>query len=164
MYTNKVYIAEMIKHFLDGNYQELQTVLAIIGIMWLLVALAIVIDLVSGVRKAKERGEMRTSYGFKQTVNKTVMYYAFMLFAFMFDCIGMFFYPLPVVTFIASFFLIFIECKSVFEKAHDKDKRKFNKSVQELSILLDNKDDLLKGLAELIKQQTKKPGHEDENI
>lgn len=96
---------------------------------------------------------MRTSYGFKQTVNKVVLYYAFMLFALMFDCIGMFFYPLPIVTFVAAAFLIFIEGKSVFEKAHDKDKRKFVRSVEELAILFDNKEDLLKALAVIVKQK-----------
>lgn len=144
----------IIQTLLMGNYETARIDAAIIGVMWLLVAIAIVIDLLSGVRKARERGEMRTSYGFKQTVNKVVLYYAFMLFALMFDCIGMFFYPLPIVTFICAAFLIFIEGKSVFEKAHDKDKRKFTKSVEELAILLENREDLIKGLSELIKQKT----------
>ncbi|WP_101688236.1 phage holin family protein [Dysgonomonas massiliensis] len=143
----------IIQTLLTGDYQTARIDAAIIGIMWLLVAIAIVIDLFSGVRKARERGEMRTSYGFKQTVNKVVLYYAFMLFALMFDCIGMFFYPLPVVTFVCAAFLIFIEGKSVFEKAHDKDKRKFTKSVEELVILLENREDLIKGLSELVKQK-----------
>lgn len=143
----------IIQTLLTGDYQTARIDAAIIGIMWLLVAIAIVIDLFSGVRKARERGEMRTSYGFKQTVNKVVLYYAFMLFALMFDCIGMFFYPLPVVTFVCAAFLIFIEGKSVFEKAHDKDKRKFTKSVEELTILLENREDLIKGLSELVKQK-----------
>lgn len=144
----------IIQTLLTGDYVTARIDAAIIGIMWLLVAIAIVIDLFSGVRKARERGEMRTSYGFKQTVNKVVLYYAFMLFALMFDCIGMFFYPLPVVTFVCAAFLIFIEGKSVFEKAHDKDKRKFTKSVEELVILLENREELIKGLSELVKQKS----------
>lgn len=158
MSNNNIYIVEMIQSYLNGDYTQLRTVLAIIIIMWVFVAVAMIVDLVSGVRKAKQRGEMRTSYGFKQTVNKFVLYYACMLFAFMFDCIGMFFYPLPFVTLIAAAFLIFIECKSVLEKAHDKDKRKFNKSMQELAILLDNKDDLIKGFVEMIKKQLQENG------
>lgn len=140
----------MIQHLLDGNYDAARLQAAIIGIMWLLVAIAICIDLFSGVRKAKERGEMRTSYGFKQTVNKIVLYYAFMLFSLLFDCIGMFFFPLPFITFGSAAFLIFIEGKSVFEKAHDKDKRKFVKSAEDLVLLLENRDDLVKVLTELV--------------
>lgn len=150
-----------IQSLLTENYESLRFYLGIVIITWLFVAIAIIIDLISGVRKAKERGELRTSYGFKQTVNKVVLYYAFMLFAFMFDGIGMFFYPLPIVTFIASSFLIFIECKSVFEKAQDKDKRKFNKSLQEFATLLQNKDDLAKGLIELIKKQTEQSNNSE---
>lgn len=143
----------LIQSLIAGDYSTVRIEIAVIGIMWLLVAIAIVLDLISGVRKAKERGEMRTSYGFKQTVNKVVLYYAFMLFAFMFDCIGMFFYPLPIVTFICAAFLIFIEGKSVFEKANDKDKRKFKKSAEELAILLENREDLINGLKEIIERQ-----------
>lgn len=143
----------LVQSLLTGEYEAARIDIAILGIMWLLVAIAIVIDLISGVRKAKERGEASTSFGYKQTVNKLVLYYACMLFALMFDCIGMFFYPLPVITFIAAAFLIFIEGKSVLEKANDKDKRKFAKSIEELSVFFENKDDLVKTLTEMVKKK-----------
>ena len=142
-----------IQSLLNEDYHNFKYKIAIVAIMWGLVAIAIIIDLFLGVKKAKERGEASTSYGFKQTVNKVVLYYAFMSFAFLMDCIGTFFYPLPFVTFLAAFFLIFIECKSFFEKAHDKDKRKFNKSLHDLSILLENREDLIKGIVEIIKKE-----------
>lgn len=146
----------MIQAFLSENYGSLRFHLAIIGIMWVIVAVAMIADLISGWRKAKERNEARTSYGLRRTVTKFVLYYAMMLFAFMFDCIGMFFYDNPFVTLIAAGFLIFIEGKSILEKAHDKDKRKLNKSLADLSIMLDHKDDLIKGVAEIVKNQIEK--------
>lgn len=142
-----------IESLLSGDYDALHIKLAIVAIMWLLVVVAIIIDLICGWRKAKERGEARTSYGLRRTVSKTVLYFAMMLFAFMFDCIGMFFYIQPYVTLIAAAFLIFIECKSILEKAHDKDKRKMEKSIEDLSIILENRDDLIKGISEIIKKQ-----------
>jgi len=154
---------DMVEHFLIGNYDELRKILLIIGIMWLMVAVSIALDLISGWRKAKERGEARTSYGLRRTVTKTVLYYALMLFGFMFDCIGMFFYNLPFVTFIVTAFLIFIEAKSILEKANDKDKRKLNKNLIDLSILLENKDDLIKGIAGIIKNQVEQNKEEDES-
>lgn len=150
----------MVEAFLTEDYNALRMKLAIIAIMWLLVALAITLDLVSGWRKAKERGEARTSYGLRRTVTKTVLYYALMIFAFMFDCIGMFFYDQPCVTLVAAAFLIFIEAKSIFEKAHDKDKRKLNKSLEDLSLLLEHKDDIAKGVAEILKNQLKEQENE----
>lgn len=149
----------MIEAFLTEDFETLKLKLAIVSIMWFLVAVAITLDLISGWKKAKIRHEARTSYGLRRTVTKLVLYYALMLFAFMFDCIGMFFYADPYVTLIAAAFLIFIEGKSIFEKAHDKDKRKLNKHFEEFSILLENKDDLAKGIAELMRKQI-----EQENI
>lgn len=143
----------MIESFLTEDFSTLRIKLAIVAIMWLLVAVAITLDLVSGWRKAKQRGEARTSFGLRRTVSKAVLYYALMLFAFMFDCIGMFFYDEPCVTLVAAGFLIFIEAKSIFEKAHDKEKRMLNKHFEDLSILLENRDDLAKGIAELLKKQ-----------
>lgn len=150
-----------IQSFLNEDYHSLKFKLAIVGIMWLIVTIVMALDLISGYRKAKERGEARTSYGLRRTVTKAVLYYALMLFAFMFDCIGTFFYPLPYVTFIAAAFLIFIEGRSILEKAHDKDKRKLNKSLEELSIILDNRDDLIKGVAEVVKRQIEYQSNEN---
>ncbi len=144
-----------VQSLLNQDYPSLRIKLAIVGIMWLMVTIAITIDLISGWHKAKERGEARTSYGLRRTVSKAVLYYALMLFAFMFDCIGTFFYAQPYITLIAAAFLIFIECKSILEKAHEKDKWKMNKSIEELYVMLDNKDDLLKGLSEILKNKIK---------
>lgn len=152
-----------IPSLLNDDYSTLRFKLAIVAIMWLMVTIAVALDLISGYRKAKERREARTSYGLRRTVTKAVLYYALMLFAFMFDCIGTFFYPLPYVTFIAAAFLIFIEARSILEKAHDKDKRKLNKSLEELSIILDNRDDLIKGVAEIVKNQIEKQKEENGN-
>lgn len=142
-----------IQSFLEENYMALRLKLAIVLIMWLFITVAMCVDLFFGWRKAKERGEMRTSYGLRRTVNKAVMYYALMLFAFMFDCIGTFFYPYPYITMIAAGFLIFIEGKSIFEKANDKDKRRFNQNLNALAAILNNRDDILNGVTELIKNQ-----------
>lgn len=144
-----------VQSLLNQDYPSLRFKLAIVGIMWLMVTIAMTIDLISGWQKAKERGEARTSYGLRRTVSKAVLYYALMLFAFMFDCIGTFFYAQPYITLIAAAFLIFIECKSILEKAHEKDKWKMNKSIEELYVMLDNKDDLLKGLSEILKNKIK---------
>lgn len=142
-----------IQSLLNEDYTTLRFKLAIVGILWLIVFVAMTLDLISGWKKAKERNEARTSYGLRRTVTKAVLYYALMLFAFLFDCIGTFFYPLPYVSVVAAGFLIFIEGKSILEKAHDKDKRRLNKNLGDLSILLENREDLLKGLSELVKKQ-----------
>ena len=150
-----------IQSFLENNYTDLRLKLAIVLIMWLFVTIAMSADLLAGWRKAKERGEVRSSYGLRRTVNKAVMYYALMLFAFMFDCIGMFFYPHPYITLIATAFLIFIEGKSIFEKANEKDRRRFNDSANTLATILDNRNDLVDGIVEVLKQKLQKEKEEN---
>ncbi|PXV63874.1 hypothetical protein CLV62_112124, partial [Dysgonomonas alginatilytica] len=81
--------------------------------------------------------------------------YGLLCFAFMFDVLASFIAPLPYFTLLASAFLVFIEAKSVMEKAHEKDRRKLNKSIKELAILLEHKEDVLKGITELLKEKEK---------
>lgn len=50
----------IIESLLTGDFGTLRLKLAIVSIMWLLVTIAISLDLVSGWRKAEERGEQRT--------------------------------------------------------------------------------------------------------
>ncbi len=150
-----------IEYLLTEDHVTFRIKLAIVLIMWLMVFVAIVLDLISGWRKAKERREARTSFGLRRTVSKAVLYYALMLFAFMFDCIGMFFYPQPYVTLIAAAFLIFIECKSIFEKAHDKEKNRMSKGFEELSAMIHNKDDLMKAIIDVVKKQMEKNNEKD---
>ena len=47
--------------------------------IYFMVLLAILADLWSGVRKAKQNGVARSSYGFKRTVDKVARYYNVML-------------------------------------------------------------------------------------
>lgn len=144
-----------IQSYLNDDDASLKFKLAIVGFMWAIVTIAMTVDLLSGYNKAKQREEARTSYGLRRTVQKAVLYFALMLFAFLFDCIGTFFYSLPFVTLVSSAFLVFIEGKSILEKAHDKDKRRINGNINDVAIFLENKDDLAKAIAEIIKSKTK---------
>ncbi|MDU1889525.1 MAG: phage holin family protein [Dysgonomonas sp.] len=149
-----------IQSYLSGNYANFEFELKIVVIIWLMVAFAIAIDLLSGLSKAKERGEVHTSYGFRRTVSKAVLYYALMLFALMFDAIGMFIYPLPYITLVAAAFLIFIECKSILEKAHEKDRRILSKNLEDFIDILNDKD-VIKNLGEMLKKQMNKEKEEE---
>ena len=140
-----------INAFLSKDYEALYQKIELELIMWIIVLIAIIIDLISGLRKASQLGELHTSYGFRRTVSKMVQYYGLLSFAFMFDVLSSMVLPLPYFTMLASFFLVFIEAKSVLEKAHEKDRRKMNDSMKDLIVLFENKDDLLKGVVEILK-------------
>ena len=97
------------------------------------------IDLISGVRKAKERGEARTSYGYSRTVNKFILYIGSTVIATFIDLMIHYSHllylmkltpiaGLPVVTCLICIFLCLIEIKSIKENANEKT----NKEVEDM--------------------------------
>ncbi len=110
----------------------------IITVMWMLfgvymmVLLLIGADLWSGIRKAKRRGEVRSSYGFKKTVDKIARYYNALLALTVVDMMQMggiwyldsyydYHWPIfPLITLCGAIGIGLIEIKSIFEKAEDK--------------------------------------------
>lgn len=99
---------------------------------YILVFFAVLADLWSGVRKAKARGEARTSYGFKRTADKLSRYYNALFGLTITDCmqmVGCWYLknycdvgiPLfPIVTLVGAIGFGLIEIKSIYEKAEDK--------------------------------------------
>jgi len=126
-------------------FEGTRPMLAIAGACIGFVIIAMAIDLISGVYKAKQRGEVRTSYGLSRTVSKFILYCGSAIIAAMIDLmihyshlmILMKFAPLvgvPVVTCLLSVFLCIIEIKSIREKADEKT----NKDVDDVARMLLN--------------------------
>lgn len=100
--------------------------------LYIMVLLAIMADLWSGVRKAKKNGIARSSCGFKRTVDKIARYYNVLLALTVVDAMQMsslwylekyyeYNWPIfPIVTLIGSIGVCLIEIKSIYEKAEDK--------------------------------------------
>lgn len=131
-----------VQAFLEGDYRTVKLRILIICVMWGAVGIAMIVDLFSGYRKAKQRKEARTSYGLRRTVDKAVRYYSLMIIAFLFDCIITFFFNYPIATFIFAGFLFIIELKSIWEKAHEKTKKNELETMKEILLFLDNRDDI----------------------
>ena len=106
----------------------------------LFVMLAMLIDLVSGLYKAKLRGELRTSYGLSRSVSKFILYGGSVMIALMVDImvhysrlfVLMKLLPIvgvPVITCLVSVFLCVIEFISIREKAEDKVRKRMDKTL-----------------------------------
>lgn len=110
--------------------------MSVIAVAMLIVLMAMAVDLVSGLNKAKQRGDLRTSTGLKRTLSKFISYEGGMLIAagvdilihlcnlntlFHLDVI----YGVPVVTCLVGVFLLVVEWLSVREKADEKTKKEF---------------------------------------
>lgn len=124
----------------------------------LLVMVAMAVDLVSGVRKAKHIGEARTSYGFSRTLTKFLIYEGILLIA---QCIDILLhfglhnfveqdYDIPCIVLLMAIVLCGVEMWSVYERAEEKQRRKAGRIVAAGAQLLD-RDTLAAVIAEAVK-------------
>lgn len=154
----------MIYDFLESNYKAIISTLQVVSICWALVLIAISIDLLFGIKKAKQLGEARTSEGFRRTINKSTYYFAVMFFALMADTLDVFSPVLlnpplayiPFVTVFATLGLVLTEVKSVRENAEDKLRRKADESLKDLLTIVAHRQDILNAAKEIIATQNEK--------
>ncbi|WP_373830271.1 hypothetical protein [Bacteroides heparinolyticus] len=107
-------------------------------VAWMLFAIYIEVfimimaDLWSGERKAKARGEVRSSFGYKKTIDKIARYYNALIALSVIDVMQMggvwylhcyygWSVPIfPVVTLFGALGISLVELKSIYEKANEK--------------------------------------------
>lgn len=143
----------MTQTFIDmSRMLALSAVIILVAMMW---------DLVVGIRKAQERGEARTSYGLSRTATKMLTYYgAFGIGA----CIDVLLHvgkvwqlfgladtlqSVPVVAVLVSIFLCVIEGVSIVENADTKAKKRMGK-VADIAMSAASKTELVELLARAI--------------
>ena len=115
---------------------------------YLVIFAAICADLSAGLRKAKRDGKMRTSFGFRKTLEKINQYYSVALFLSFLDVLqmylvgglmdqmGMKLFAFPIVTFIATIYICIIEYKSIKEKRDVKENARIEEVTRLLSSIL----------------------------
>ncbi len=121
-------------------------------VMMLAVIVAMCIDFVSGWRKAKQRGEKRTSYAFSRTLTKFLIYQGIALVGTCIDTMIHFvwaqfavegsYYFVPVVTAFLCIILCIVEGWSVREKADEKQRKRMNDAADLVVSIL--KDETIK--------------------
>ena len=129
------------------DYNGLKTMALLVGVAAIAVVIAIMLDLASGLRKATLMGEARTSYAYERTTTKLMqngsvviimaMIDVFLFFGHLWDIIGLgVLSSVPVVTFIASAWMCFVQAVSIREKAEDKAERKSADTLKQLAEVL----------------------------
>lgn len=132
-------------------FNQIEQLITIVCIACVIVMLAMAIDLAAGLYKAKQRGEIRTSWGLKRTISKFIMYEGCMLIAAGVDVLlhlanlaALFHLTpiigLPVVTCLVGVFLCIIEFVSIREKSDTKELKEQKKAAELLVNLLANKN------------------------
>ncbi len=109
---------------------------------YVLVLVAVLADLWSGLRKAKMRGEARRSEALRRTVKKVAQYYNVLMALTVVDLMqmGLVMYvrlsclwnvPLvPLFTVIGAIGIAAIEVKSIFEKSEEKQQRDYREAMK----------------------------------
>lgn len=139
--------------------------LMVVVMAMIIVVLAMTVDLVSGLIKAKQRGEIRSSYGLKRTLNKFVLYEGGMLIAAGIDLLIQLshllqLFPLkaiegvPVITLVVGIYLLIVEALSVREKADQKVRDDMRKAKELLEKVI-TKEDIADILSEVIERRSK---------
>ena len=112
------------------------------------VLFAMFIDLITGLRKAKQAGIATTSRLLKKSCDKAIKYFFPMLCLMPVDILASQFLPLPAFTMLMAAFNIFCEWKSIMEKTHTK--KEIHEAAQTVSVIVKNKDDLAQVFAEVL--------------
>lgn len=144
--------------------------LIIIACVYALVLFVVFLDLWAGIRKAKQRGEYRSSYGLRKTVDKISRYFNMILVITSIDVVQMLAITqlnpqtnhtlpvLPFFTFIGAMFVGFIELKSIYENSEAKERAKIGDAAKILSQIIQHKDEqeIIAGVIEYLKKEKRK--------
>ena len=130
---------------------ELQNYALWIIVTYGAVTLAMAVDFITGIRRAKKAKIATRSRGYKMTCTKAAKYFLPMLCLTCIDLIGAIILPCPAFTMIMAAFNIFCEWKSVMETTHDKEEIREAEST--FNVIIKNKDDIAKLISELLKNQ-----------
>lgn len=131
----------------------------VIFVCFIALLMAMVVDLVAGVMKAKELGIARTSTGYKKSCDKAKKYFPTFMEASMLDVATCIVSPFPIFCILWTAYLCFCEFKSVREKAFEK--AEIRRQDRTMQVVLENREDIAKAIAEAMRQEREKKGGKD---
>ena len=123
-------------------------------IAYIAVILAMAVDFVAGLHKAKEAGQVTTSRALKMTTEKATKYFLPMLCLSCIDVLTSVVLPAPFFTMLMGAFNIFCEWKSVLESTHDK--QELRDAANTMNVIIKNKDDIAAIITQAIEMMGKK--------
>ena len=156
MVLNKHFIYTFAANFNPNERESIMNLTAfkemtvLVVIACIIVFVAMMIDLAAGLYKAKQRGEIRSSWGLKRTLTKFITYEGGMMIA---AGVDMLIYVsrlfelfhltpivgIPVVTCLIGIFLLVVEFLSIREKSDKKTKKDFSEAGEIITRLLESK-------------------------
>ena len=156
--------------------EKLIVLLIILFSLYILILFMIGLDFWSGIRKAKKNNIVRSSYGFRRTVEKIKEYYNAMTALTIIDAMQVsviwyletyYQYSIPMfpfITLLGAIGLSAIEVKSIYEKAEDK--QRFHEAGTLITSIAKNRTDIeeiSKSVAEYLQKNPKEIHNENTN-
>jgi hypothetical protein len=132
-----------------------------LALAYIAVIIAMAVDFVAGLRKAKQAGIASTSRGYKMTTEKAAKYFLPMLCLTCVDIMTSVILPAPFFTMLMGGFNIFCEWKSVMESTHDK--QEMREAANTLNVIVKNKDDIVGIITQAMELMAKKQELESKN-
>lgn len=145
---------------------DIGQMLSVIVVAMVIVLLAIVIDLISGINKARLNGQIRSSWALKRTISKFIMYEGSALIAagvdvlmhssHLYDLLGLHaIRGVPFITCLVCAFLCVVEFLSVRETADVKMRKEFADAGKLIGSVF-SKEDLAEAIREAIKESRRR--------
>ena len=132
-----------------------------LALTYIAVILAMAVDFVAGLRKAKAAGIASNSRGYKMTTEKAAKYFLPMLCLTCVDVMTSVILPAPFFTMLMGGFNMFCEWKSVMESTHDK--QEMRDAANTFNVIVKNKDDIAAIVTQTIDLMVKKQELESKN-
>ena len=132
-----------------------------LALTYIAVILAMAVDFVAGLRKAKAAGIASNSRGYKMTTEKAAKYFLPMLCLTCVDVMTSVILPAPFFTMLMGGFNMFCEWKSVMESTHDK--QEMRDAANTFNVIVKNKDDIAAIVTQTIELMVKKQELESKN-
>jgi len=121
---------------------------AVVAIATAAILVSMVADLITGIQKARQRGEATTSKGLKKTAEKAEKYFMPYIVMVCVDAISSAIVPIPVFSMLWAAYCCLCEWKSVREKWWEKSE--IERQNRTMRVIVENKDDIAKLVREIL--------------
>ena len=112
------------------------------------ILIAMIIDLIAGVQKAKQNGKPTTSRGLKMTAKKAIKYFVPFAVLTLLDMVASFILPAPYFSMVWTAYVLLCEFWSIREKSWQK--AEIEEQANTFRSVIVNKDDIAKAVIEIL--------------
>lgn len=151
-----------IPSILSGDWTRLKALLIVLAVLYTCVFVAVLIDLLFGVRRARRLKIKRTSSGYRRTISKLTSYFGLMFMLTMADIAASIVFNMPYFSVFGAIGIVAVEAKSVFENLRQAEKEMAD--IQTLMYKLFENREELQAFISFINSKNTEDSHDTKRI